>query len=112
MTRLAIRDYLNPPEEKTASTRPQGEKVRRAILENWDTADKIIVVFEENLRATISYMDEAFAKLLDVHQWEEFRAKLKFEHLSDYNKLLLAKTIRNRLTHGIAPKPADNQKSV
>ena len=110
MTRVAIRDYLNPPEEMTASSRPQGEKVRLDILNDWDCADRIVVVFDEGLRATISFMDEAFAKLLDEHNWEDFTTKLRFESLSAYNKQLLTKTLRNRLTHAGVQKSKDNQR--
>jgi hypothetical protein len=41
-----------------------GEKVRNFIEEHWDSSDKIVVEFEPDIKATISFMDEAFAKLI------------------------------------------------
>jgi uncharacterized protein (DUF1330 family) len=99
MTQVAIKDFLNPPTETSASTRTIGEKVRNFIEEHWDSSDKIVVEFEPDLKATISFMDEAFAKLLDTHTPEEFLNKVSFKDLSEYNQSLVLKVLRNRMAH-------------
>jgi hypothetical protein len=99
MTQVTIKDFLNPPIETSASTRTLGEKVRNFIEEHWDSSDKIVVEFEPEIKATISFMDEAFAKLLDKHAPEDFLKKVSFKNLSEYNQFLILKVMRNRMAH-------------
>ena len=99
MTRVLIKDFLKPPKETSASTRPQGRRVRQFMLKNWPEVDQFTVMFEEGLRATISFMDEAFAKILDKYTIDEFAKKVRFDNLSEYNVLLLGKAVINRLAH-------------
>jgi hypothetical protein len=99
MTRVLIKDFLKPPKERSASTRPQGRRVRLFMLKNWSDVDQFTVMFEKGLRATISFMDEAFAKLLEGYSLDEFAEKVKFGRLSEYNEQLLVKAVSNRLAH-------------
>ena len=111
MTRVLIKDFLKPPKEISASTRPQGRRVRLFMLKNWSDVDQFTVMFEKGLRATISFMDEAFAKLLDDYTLDEFAKKVKFDNLSEYNEILLIKAISNRLTHGKSAVDKSKQKA-
>ena len=103
MTRVLIKDFLKPSKEKWASTRPQGKRVRQFMSKNWVDVDQFTVVFEKGLRATISFMDEAFAKLLDDHNPNEVLNKIRLQNASEYNQYLFFKVLRNRLAHGTPP---------
>ena len=111
MTRVLIKDFLKPPKERSASTRPQGKRVRLFILENWPDVDQFNVMFEKGLRATISFMDEAFAKLLEGYSLDEFAEKVKFGRLSEYNEQLLVKAVSNRIVHGGSAVDKSKQKA-
>lgn len=99
MTQVVIKNFLDPPRVTSASSRTTGEKVRQFIEEHWDSSDKIVIEFEPDIKTTISFMDEAFAKLLNNHSPQEFLDKISFQNLSDYNKSLILKVIANRVAN-------------
>jgi len=62
---------------------PGGDTVRATILEHWDKAEKIIISFEGITSMTRTFVDEAFAKVLETHSLEGFNEKLYFPDAND-----------------------------
>lgn len=55
---------------------PSGETFRQYILDSWDKYEKINILFEGIVKMTRTFVDEAVAKLLEVHTLEEFNLKI------------------------------------
>ncbi len=62
---------------------PAGDTIRKLMLENWDKHEKILVYFEGVVQMTRPFVDEAFAKLLEVHTLDQFNQKLHFPDAND-----------------------------
>ncbi|MFQ5481711.1 MAG: STAS-like domain-containing protein [Nitrospinaceae bacterium] len=70
-----------------------GDVVRQRIEEEWDKFEKIYISFEDIIRMTRTFTDEAIAKLLEKHSLEEFNQKIFFpdakeELVKDLNNAL------------------------
>ena len=76
---------------------PAGDTIRNLILENWDNYEKISVYFEGVVQMTRPFVDEAFAKLLEVHSLDEFNQKLYFPDSNDRIVKSLNDAIKLRL---------------
>ncbi len=55
-----------------------GEELRKKIEEAWDRYEKINISFDNIVKMTRTFTDEAFAKLLENHSLEEFNQKVYF----------------------------------
>ena len=71
-------DY--PQGRAAAEGTPSGETFRKHILDSWDKYEKINILFEGIVKMTRTFVDEAFAKLLEERSLEEFNQKI---HLPD-----------------------------
>tara|TARA_B100001123_G_C14658577_1_gene768609 strand:+ start:81 stop:431 length:351 start_codon:yes stop_codon:yes gene_type:complete len=76
---------------------PAGDTIKNLILENWDNYEKISVYFEGVVQMTRPFVDEAFAKLLEVHSLDEFNQKLYFPDSNDRIVKSLNDAIKLRL---------------
>jgi len=57
---------------------PSAEGLRNQILDNWDQYDKINISFDNIAKMTRTFVDEAFAKLLETRTLDEFNTRLYF----------------------------------
>ena len=57
---------------------PSAETLRRHILDNWDKYEKISVTFDSVVKMTRTFLDEAFAKILEERSLEDFNQKIYF----------------------------------
>lgn len=57
---------------------PSAETIRQLINDKWDKYEKIIISFENIVSMTRTFVDEAFAKLLEDHTLVEFNQKIHF----------------------------------
>ena len=65
------------PQGRTADEgTPSGETFRQHILDNWDKYEKINILFEGIVKMTRTFVDEAFAKLLEERTMEEFNQRI------------------------------------
>jgi STAS-like domain of unknown function (DUF4325) len=78
-------------------TRKGGATVRNAIEEAWNRADTIVVDFGNKRIASISFMDEAFGKLVRNHDREELLAKFRPIRIRPFDKVLLNDVVSLRL---------------
>ena len=62
---------------------PAGDTSRKLMVENWDKPEKILVYFEGVVQMTRPFVDEAFAKLLEVQTLDQFNQKLHFPDAND-----------------------------
>lgn len=62
---------------------PAGDTIRKLILENWDTHEKISVYFDGIMKMTRPFCDEAFGKILEARTLEEFNDRLHFPDAND-----------------------------
>ena len=62
---------------------PAGDTIRKLMVENWDKHEKILVYFEGVVQMTRPFVDEAFAKLLEVQTLDQFNQKLHFPDAND-----------------------------
>ena len=62
---------------------PAGDTIRKLMVENWDKHEKILVYFEGVVQMTRPFVDEAFAKLLEVYTLDQFNQKLHFPDAND-----------------------------
>ena len=62
---------------------PAGDTIRKLMVENWDKHEKILVYFEGGVQMTRPFVDEAFAKLLEVYTLDQFNQKLHFPDAND-----------------------------
>ncbi len=80
--------------------RKDGEWFRKEfIVKQWNSVSKFIFDFENRPVASVSFLDEAFAKLFLEFKPEEVIGKLyRFERMLSMDKELLKKVINVRLT--------------
>ncbi len=57
---------------------PAGDTIRKLILDNWDKCEKIVVLFDGIAKMSRPFVDEAIAKVLEVHSLNDFNSKLYF----------------------------------
>lgn len=76
---------------------PAGDTIKNLILDNWDKYEKISVYFEGVVQMTRPFVDEAFAKILEVHSLDEFNQKLHFPDANDRVVKSLNDAIKLRL---------------
>ncbi len=62
---------------------PAGDTVRKLIEDNWDAYEKVVVLFEGVAKMTRPFMDEAFARILENRNLEEFNNKIYFPDAPD-----------------------------
>ena len=86
-----------PAGRKSEDGEPAGDTIRNLILENWDDYEKISVYFEGIVQMTRPFVDEAFAKVLEVHSLDEFNQKLYFPDSNDRIVKSLNDAIKLRL---------------
>ena len=72
-----------PAGRTSESGEPSGETIRNLILENWQQHEKVSIYFEGVMQMTRPFVDEAFAKLLEVYTLDQFNQKLHFPDAND-----------------------------
>lgn len=79
--------------------RKDGEWFRKEfIVKQWNNVNRFIFDFENRPVASVSFLDEAFAKLFLEFKPEEVIRKLyRFERMVSMDKELLKEVINNRL---------------
>jgi len=70
-------------------SREDGLRLREWIEKEWEKNDKLTFDFGNILIASVSFIDEAFAKLAFDHSKDELVNKLKFENLRPFDRALL-----------------------
>ena len=76
---------------------PAGDTIKSLILENWDKYEKLSIYFEGVVQMTRPFVDEAFAKVLEIHSLDEFNQKLHFPDSNDRIVKSLNDAIKLRL---------------
>lgn len=102
---LKVKDIVG----KTLSSRTEGKKMRAAITRRWQHYDVITIDFEGLDVASVSFMDEAFGRLLDLYGLEDMKSKLKFIGLDDDDRMLLNYIIISRYKEKSAIGIDENQ---
>ncbi|MCA9482853.1 MAG: STAS-like domain-containing protein [Nitrospina sp.] len=67
-----------PQGRETISEQVGGADVRQIIEDAWDKYEKVYISFDNIVKMTRTFTDEAFAKLLEGHSLEEFNQKVYF----------------------------------
>jgi len=62
---------------------PAGDTIRKLILENWDKYKKVSIYFDGIVQMTRPFCDEAFGKILEKYDLEEFNEKIHFPDAND-----------------------------
>ncbi len=57
---------------------PSAETLRNHILDNWDKYEKLNVSLDSIVKMTRTFVDEAFAKIMETRSLEEFNNKVYF----------------------------------
>lgn len=78
-------------------SRDDGLRMREWIIKQWNKNDRIVFDFENILIASVSFLDEAFAKLAFDYSKDELVKKLKFENLQHFDRALLNDLVRARI---------------
>ena len=86
-----------PAGRTSESGEPSGETIRNLILENWEKHEKVSIYFEGVMQMTRPFVDEAFAKLLEVYSLDQFNQKLHFPDANDRLVKSLNDAIKLRL---------------
>ena len=76
-----IKEFLGTdyPQGRTSDDgSPSAETLRRHIMDNWDKYQKITISFDAIVKMTRTFVDEAFAKILEDRTMDEFNEKLFF----------------------------------
>ncbi len=76
---------------------PAGDTIRKLILDNWETHEKINIYFEGIAKMTRPFIDEAFAKVLETRTLDEFNSRLHFPDASDQIVKALNEAVKLRL---------------
>ncbi len=79
--------------------RPEGLKLRLFFEDNWDKTDIFEVDFQLTKIASVSFFDEAFAKLANKATMEELRKKVSIINLGDFDKRLLNDVVKDRYSN-------------
>ncbi|MEW6557904.1 MAG: DUF4325 domain-containing protein [Elusimicrobiota bacterium] len=85
---------------RVSNFRKEGAYFRNEfIIKQWNKVDRFIFDFENRPIASVSFLDEAFAKLfLEFRPEEVIRKLYRFERMSSMDKELLKEVINTRLT--------------
>ena len=78
-------------------SRDDGLKFRNYIVQELSKFDILILDFEGLTIASVSFMDEAFAKLAFGYDREELATMLKFENMNEFDKDRLNELTLDRL---------------
>lgn len=78
-------------------SRDDGLRMREWIIKQWNKNDRIVFDFENILIASVSFLDEAFAKLAFDYSKDELVKKLKFENLQHFDRALLNDLVLARI---------------
>ena len=76
---------------------PAGDTIRNLLSDNWEKYEKIFVYFEGVVQMTRPFVDEAFAKVLEVYSLDQFNQKLHFPDANDRLVKSLNDAIKLRL---------------
>ncbi|MDP3730773.1 MAG: STAS-like domain-containing protein [Candidatus Omnitrophota bacterium] len=74
-----------------------GQHIRQVILDNWNKAGKIEISFDGVKLSTLSFIDEAFAKLAINYSLEQLKSKLIFSQIDEETKNKINKGIEVRI---------------
>ncbi len=85
-----------------------GDTIRNLILDNWDQYEKINVYFDGIVKMTRPFVDEAFAKVLESKNLDEFNEKLYFPDASDDIVRALTEAIKLRMKILRSKRDRDN----
>ncbi len=77
-------------------TREDGKKIRNLIQNNWEKENSFTIDFGKLLIASVSFIDEAFGKLINEYPVQELKGKLKFQNMLKYDRDLLRDILRSR----------------
>lgn len=83
--------------ESRVSTREDGQPLREYLTERWKEADKFTIDFEGLTIASVSFIDEAFGKLAQLHGKRELTRKIKVVNISEQDRSLLNEVVMSRL---------------
>lgn len=78
-------------------SRQDGANFRARIQKEWEKYEKLIFDFNDTLIASVSFMDEAFAKLASYYSKEELQKKLKFVNMREFDRAMLNNLVMKRL---------------
>ncbi len=78
-------------------SREDGLRMREWIQKEWGKHDRFVFDFNNILIASVSFMDEAFAKLAFEYNRDELAGKLKFENLRPFDRALLNDLVMARI---------------
>ncbi len=67
-----------PQGRESTADQVGGDVVRGIIEEAWGNYEKVFISFDNIVKMTRTFSDEAFGKLLENHSLEEFNQKLYF----------------------------------
>ena len=93
-------------------SRDDGLKLREWIEEQWDKEVQLVFDFDNVLIASVSFIDEAFAKLAFEHGRDELVEKLKFENLCPFDRALLNDLIKARLREKVSKSKKKSGKTA
>lgn len=91
--RIRVRDVC--PDSRV--TRPDGARLREAIVERWSAEAALEVDFAGETIASVSFLDEAIAVLVLEHGPEIVRARLRLENLTEGDRRVLNQQVAHRL---------------
>ena len=78
---INVKEFLGTdyPQGRTSEDgSPSAETLRQHIVANWDKYRKISISLESIVKMTRTFVDEAFAKIMEDHTVEEFNEKIFF----------------------------------
>ncbi len=67
-----------PQGRESTADQVGGCVVREVIEDAWDQYEKVMISFDNIVKMTRTFSDEAFGKLLEKHSLEEFNQKVYF----------------------------------
>ena len=76
---------------------PSAETLRLHVMENWDKYRKIIISLDAIVKMTRTFVDEAFAKILEDHTLEEFNEKIFFPDAQEAQVQALNQALKLRM---------------
>lgn len=85
--KISVYDIMQTPRPESRTSEdgsPAGDTIRKLINDNWNQHEKIVISFEGIVRMARTFMDEAFAKLLDDHTLQEINEKVFFPDAKEY----------------------------
>lgn len=98
MPRLVVADVCG----HSKVTREDGARLREAIVACWNGAEPVEVDFGGISIASVSFFDEAFARLALEHSVEELKRKLRPHGLTEPDRRLLNTLLQSRQRERLA----------